>query len=53
MNRGGWRATVHGAAKSQTWLTAEQQLQQKHVVIKKWDLGFFKTHTHTHTQIYI
>ena len=52
MNRGGWRATVHGAAKSQTWLTAEQQLQQKHVVIKKWDLGFFKTHTHTHKYIY-
>ena len=52
MNRGAWRATVHGAAKIRTRLVAEQQLpQQKQVVIKKWNLAFFNTHTHTHTYI--
>ena len=28
MNRGTWRATVHGVAKSQMWLSAAQKQQQ-------------------------
>ena len=35
MDRGAWRATVHGAAKSQTWLNDEATTY---------------TNTHTHTQ---
>ena len=37
MNRGAWRATVHGVTKSQTRLT--ERLLHTH------------THTHTHTRI--
>ena len=54
MDRGAWRSTAHGAAKTQTWLAAEQQLpQQKQVVIKKWNLAFFNTHTHIYIISYV
>ena len=39
-NRGAWSATVHGVAKSQTWLN-------------NWTIIHTHTHTHTHTHSHI
>ena len=44
MDRGAWRATVHGVRKSQTGLTS-----MKHLTMHTHT----NTHTHTHTHIHI